>query len=160
MDTYSNGKNSLRTCLKLHKCWFLENKKPKLPQHFFCHCITKPINYTYVANLATASSEFSKFDPYLFNRNNAYEHNKQQMFESWGYTIDDADWLKNTIKEQCLEKYINGDYTLGVLNKYGQRISIRVEIPRKDKSDTVSFVTGWMVLPYGHIQLNTPYGGK
>ena len=49
---------------------------------------------------------------------------------------------------------------LGKLNQDGQRISIRVEIPRKDKSETVSFVTGWMVYPNGHIQLTTPYGGK
>ena len=154
------GKSHCDTCLMLDKCWFLEDNKPKLPQHFLCHCITKPLNYTYVANLATANSDYSKFDPYLFNRGMAYSHNKQKLFESWGYTIDDADWLKKTIEEQCLEKYVNGDYTLGVLNKYGQRISIRVEIPRKDKEGLVSFITGWKVCPNGHIQLTTPYGGK
>ncbi len=154
------GKSHCDTCLMLDKCWFLEDNKPKLPQHFLCHCITKPLNYTYVANLATANSDYSKFDPYLFNRGMAYSHNKQKLFESWGYTIDDADWLKKTIEEQCLEKYVNGDYTLGKLNENGQRISIRVEIPRKDQEGTVSFLTVWMVYPNGHIQLNTPYGGK
>ncbi len=72
--------------------------------------------------------------------------------------------LKNVIirkvEKQALEKYVSGDYMLGKLNQDGQRISIRVEIPRKDKSETVSFVTGWMVYPNGHIQLTTPYGGK
>ncbi len=82
------------------------------------------------------------------------------MFESWGYSISDSEWLQKEIEKQALEKYIKGDYTLGKLNKGGQRISIRIEIARKDTGDIVSFVTGWMVYPNGHIQLNTPYEGK
>ena len=62
--------------------------------------------------------------------------------------------------EQGLEKYRTGEYALGFLNEQGQRISIRVEIPRKDREGTVSFITGWMVYPNGEIRLNTPYGGK
>jgi hypothetical protein len=53
-----------------------------------------------------------------------------------------------------------GNYELGVLNMRGQRISIRVTIPRKNGTGEVSFVTGWMVNPGGEIKLNTPYGGK
>ena len=49
---------------------------------------------------------------------------------------------------------------MGVLNMRGQRISIRVTIPRKNGTGEVSFVTGWMVNPGGEIKLNTPYGGK
>jgi len=59
-----------------------------------------------------------------------------------------------------LQKYIDGDYELGELNEYGQHINIRIEIPRKDGSGTVSFITGWMARPNGHIQLATPYGKK
>ena len=68
--------------------------------------------------------------------------------------------MQETIEEQGREKYINGDYDLGKLNENGQRISICVEIPRKTGEGVVSFVTGWMVYPNGHIRLNTPYGGK
>ena len=68
--------------------------------------------------------------------------------------------LKEEIEKQGLEKYKNGDYKLGFLNEYGQRISIRVELPRKNGDGTISFITGWMVRPNGHIQLNTPFGGK
>ena len=68
--------------------------------------------------------------------------------------------MKEEIEKQGLEKYRNGDYTLGLLNKYGQRISIRVELPRKNGDGIVSFFTGWMVKPNGLIQLNTPFGGK
>lgn len=82
------------------------------------------------------------------------------MFESWGYGIEDSAYLRDEVEKQSLEKYRNGDYELGVLNKHGQRISIRVEIPRKNKNETVSFITGWMVRPNGLIHLNTPYGAE
>lgn len=64
------------------------------------------------------------------------------------------------IGRQGQEKYVQGEYELELLNAQGQRINICVEIPRKDASGTVSFVTGWMVYPEGKIRLVTPYGGK
>ena len=82
------------------------------------------------------------------------------MFIAWGYNIEDSEWLRAEIEKQGLEKYIAGEYTLGILNNYGQRISIRIEIPRKDQEGIVSFITGWMVYPNGKIELTTPYGGK
>lgn len=72
----------------------------------------------------------------------------------------DAKWLQTELEKQGLEKYINGEYILGKLDYNGQRISIRIEIPRKDQAGIVSFITGWMVYPSGKIQLATPYGGK
>ena len=78
----------------------------------------------------------------------------------WGYTVDDAKWLQSEMERQAREKYIKGDYILGKLDKDGQRISIRIEIPRKDGIGTVSFVSGWMVQPNGELRLITPYGGK
>lgn len=45
-------------------------------------------------------------------------------------------------------------------NDEWQRISIRIEIPRKTGEGTVSFESGWMVYPNGLIQLSTQYGGK
>lgn len=59
-----------------------------------------------------------------------------------------------------LEKYLSGDYKLGVLNNYGQRISIRIEIPNKITNENVSFIVGFMVYPNGKLKLTTPYGGK
>ena len=82
------------------------------------------------------------------------------MPESWGYTVNDSTYLKEEIEKQGLEKYKNGNYTISLLNDYGQRISIMVELPRKNGDGTVSFITGWMVKPNGLIQLNTPFGGK
>lgn len=109
---------------------------------------------------ATAVADYRKFDPYLFNRDLFYDHTKQKLFESWGYHIEDAAVLHTEVEKQGLENCVTGNYTLGVLDKYGQRISIRVEIPRKNGEGTASFITGWTVHPNGRVQLNTPYGGK
>lgn len=152
--------NHCEECLMLHECWFEKGKTPKWPHHPFCHCLLEDLSYNDVLTKSSADSAYSKFDPYLFDPNNFYKHGKNKAFESWGYSIMDSDWLKKEVEKQALEKYVSGDYMLGKLNQDGQRISIRVEIPRKDKSETVSFVTGWMVYPNGHIQLTTPYGGK
>lgn len=72
----------------------------------------------------------------------------------------DAGWLQSEIEKQAREKYLLGDFTLGDLDKRGQRINIRVTITRRDTGEPVSFITGWMVDPNGQIQLVTPYGGK
>ena len=77
-----------------------------------------------------------------------------------GYSVDDSRWLQREFKRQALDKYMSGEYQLGVLDKFGQRIHIRIEIPRKNSTETVSFYSGWMVHPSGQIKLNTPYGGK
>ena len=87
-------------------------------------------------------------------------HNKEKLFKEWGYTVDDARWLQAEIERQGRERYLSGQYELGKLNMFGQRINIRVTIPRKDGFGDISFVTGWMVKPNGQIKLNTPYGGK
>ena len=97
---------------------------------------------------------------YLFNTTGTYPHNKEKLFKEWGYTVDDAVWLQVEIERQAREKYIAGEYELGSLNKYGQRLDIVIEIPRKDKVGTVNFISGWMVEQNGKLKLNTPYGGK
>ena len=71
--------------------------------------------------------------------------------------------MYNILEKQKWKEYyknINGDYILGKLNDKGQRLSIKIEIPRKDNVNKVAFITGWMVRPNGHIQLTTPLGGK
>lgn len=156
----TRGKTHCEICLKLDQCWFMNSNKPDLPQHPYCHCEAQRIPYERVLNEANAVSDYRKYDPYLFNRDNVYDHKKQQLFENWGYTIDDSKWLQQEIEKQALEKYVAGEYSLGRLNEQGQRISIRIEIPRKKGKDMVSFVLGWMVEPKGKIRLNTPYGGK
>ena len=157
---HSEGKTHFEECLRLDGCWVQKEKAPPCPHHPYCHCTLDPIPYAVVLMNATSYSDYSKFDPYLFDPRNYYKHGKNKAFESWGYTIADAQWLQAEIELQAREKYVIGDYTLGVLDQYGQRISIRIEIPRKDVAENVSFLTGWTVYSNGQIRLNTPYGGK
>lgn len=109
---------------------------------------------------AAAKSDYSKFDPYLFNTTGLYTHTKEKLFAQWGYTVDDAMWLKTEMEHQAREKYISVEYELGKLNRFGQRINITIEIPRRNQEGMVSFTSGWMVKPNGELLLNTPYGGK
>ena len=78
----------------------------------------------------------------------------------WGYSVNDVPWLKAEIERQAHAKYLSGDYQLGKLDKNGQRINIRIAIPRKDTGEIVTFITGWMARPNGHLQMATPYGDE
>ena len=147
-------------CLKLDGCWFAKEKTPKWPHHPFCHCVLNDLSYNDVLTNSSAQCPYSKFDPYLFDPNNDYAHGKGHMLESWGYSVKDSYYLKQEVEKQGLKKYMDGEYQLGLLNQYGQRISIRIEIPNKTSGGTVSFITGWMVRANGQITLNTPFGGK
>ncbi len=152
-------KNHCPECLKLNECWFEKEKTPKWPHHLFCHCVLENLSCDDVFMKSSADSAYSKFNPYLFDVNGVYGHGKDKLFESWGYSVMDSEYLKSEIEKQGLEKYISGEYVLGKLNDKGQRISITIEIKRKDNNAMVKFLSGWMVYPNGHIQLTTPYGG-
>ena len=81
------------------------------------------------------------------------------MFKSRDFDITDSKYLQAECEKQALEKYVNGNYDLGKLDKYGQRISIRNSIPRKDTGEKWFRTSpdGW----YNKTaKLNTPYGGK
>jgi len=95
--------------------------------------------------VAIAQTDYGKFDPYLFNTQGRHPHGKEKLFHEWGYSVADARWLQAEMERQAREKYVAGDYTLGRLNKEGQRISILIEIPRRNGDGTVSFISGWMV---------------
>ena len=103
----------------------------------------------YLSMRRPAHSKYSKFDPYLFNTNGMYLHGKEKLFAEWGYSAEDAHWLRSEMERQAREKYVSGNYQLGKLNLFDQRINIRIENPRKDGWGTVSFISGWMVRPNG-----------
>lgn len=157
---HSEGGSHCQVCLMLDRCLFLAGKTPPCPHHPNCHCTLEPVDYAIVLMLISAYSDYSKFDPYLFNTSGKYTHGKEKMFAQWGYTAIDAKWLQSEMERQAMEKYRNGNYNLGKLDAFGQRLNIRIEIPRKDGSGIVSFLSGWMVEPNGKLKLNTPYGGK
>lgn len=127
---------------------------PIYPLHPNCHCMVEPIGKIRVK----ATCALSKFDKYVFHPTK--NEGKKALFESWGYGIINSEWLQEEFIRQAQEKYANGDFVLGKLNAYGQRISIEITLPRKDKIGTVTFTSGWMVYPDGVIQNTTPYGDK
>lgn len=147
-------------CLQLNECYFLFMNAPMCPRHEKCHCKLEAIDYAVVKRNAAATSSYKKFCPYLFNTNGLYFHGKEKLFAEWGYTSEDAKWLQEEMERQAREKYISGDYRLGRLDIFGQRISITIEIPRRSGTGTVTFISGWMVEAGGKLKLSTPYGGK
>ena len=143
-------------CLSLHGCFFIRDKTPTWPHHG----TLEPVDYLVVLANTHARSDYRKFDPYLFNTIGIYKHGKEQLFAQWGYSADDAKWLQIEFERQAHRRYTAGDYQLGKLDIFGQRVNIRIEIPRRDLSGNVSFLSGWTVRADGELRLNTPYGGK
>ena len=156
----SMGKTHCPTCLKLDKCWFVKANMPMLPQHEYCHCAAIPKSTRTVQTQAKAVCAYEKFAKYALDPTNSKNKGKAAMFESWGYTTVDSKWMMEEYERQARAKYVAGEYTLGMLNMHGQRISIQVTLPRKNGTGSVTFITGWMVEANGKIRLVTPYGGK
>ena len=71
----------------------------------------------------------------------------------WGYTKDDAPWLKKNFEIQALNNYLKGNYKLKQLDEYGQRLAIPISLNEK------TFYSGWMLCPEGEIRNTTPFGG-
>lgn len=149
----SIGNKHCAQCMNINGCLFPEYNMPQKPLHPNCHCrtvATKDIAFSSNCLLA-------KFSGYIFDEFKS--DNKKALFESWGYAIMDSEWLKHEYERQAKEKYEAGDFSLGKLNEYGQRITIEIVIPRKNSPGFVIIKSGWMVYPNGNIMLNTPYAG-
>ncbi len=141
-------------CLNLNGCCFVANKCPPKPLHPNCHCYTIDI-----PSITTkAECPIEKIRDYIFS--DLKSNGKKELFESWGYSIMESEEIKKEIEKQAKLSYSVGDYALGKLNEYGQRISIEIKLKRLNKNEFISFLTGWMVYPNGKIALTTPYGGK
>ncbi|MDE7071537.1 MAG: hypothetical protein K2O86_06150 [Clostridia bacterium] len=142
-------------CRNINRCCFPKNNMPKYPLHPNCHCYLLDIPRPQV----TAECPEEKFERYIFSPE--YVGNgKIQLYTKWGYGKINTKYLVNELTRQADKKYSNGDFELGLLNEYGQRISIVTELNRLDGKGIVKFLTGWMVYPDGKIQLTTPYGGE
>lgn len=141
-------------CLNLNGCCFVEEKYPQKPLHQNCHCFCVDIPSITVK----AECPIEKIREYIFS--DLKSNGKKELFESWGYSIIDSEELKNVIEKQARISYSVGEYDLGKLNEYGQRINVVIELKRKNKEGSITFRSGWMVYPNGRIVLITPYGAK
>ena len=90
-----------------------------------------------------------------------YFFQKHVMFKNLGYTAEDSQMLTNLYQEQAAAKYASGNYTLGKLDGFGQRINIEIELNGigSTAGKTSYLQSGWMIEADGSISLNTPFAG-
>ena len=143
-------------CDKFNGCYFIVKQMPKYPQHPNCQCrlekIAKPIPYI----TANATCDINKFTRYLFS--DKYDDGKKELFESWGYTIEDSVYLQQLYVSQAIQKYCDGEYQYVGVNNYVAKISIVIILINEDgKEQKVNTI--WKLKPKGAIELVTPYSG-
>ena len=139
-------------CLALDGCYFIDSKRPENPLHQHCHCNLLNVSEYQVKSIGSAECPIEKFTKYIFAEG-SLSKGKKDLFENFGFSISDADYLKKLYETQALEKYISGDYELNVLDNFGQRINIKIVLNGNEIN------TGWMVEPNGKIRNTTPFGG-
>ena len=122
-----------------------------LPQHEKCHCTTKNIVAPIAGISAIADCPMEKIKNYAF-----VDKAKKKFFNDNGYDIIDSGYIKNEYERQAQEKYVRGDYLLGNLDQYGQRITIVMELPSRTNNNKIFIPSGWLVNPKGHIRNTTP----
>ena len=106
-----------------------------------------------------AIAPVEKFSQYIFKE--GATHGKDTVFRSLGYDASHSESLAHLWSKQAANKYAKGDYTLGKLDEFGQRINISIELPGiGEAAEKMSHLkSGWMILPDGSIKLNTPFSG-
>lgn len=143
-------------CDKFNGCYFIVKQMPKYPQHQNCRCqlkkIAKPIPYI----TANATCNIGKFTKYIFDEIN--NKGKKAIFEGFGYTIEDSEYLQRLYISQAIQKYCEGDYIFKGTNDYTVRIEIVIVLQTPLKG-TARIKTGWSLLKNGEIKLATPFSG-
>lgn len=143
-----------KICTALSGCYFASDNHPEYPQHLHCDCLLLPISVS--EGEITAYCDIRKFTEYIFRFDKS--KGKSFLFEEWGYNIGDSENLKEELEQQAKAKYLSGDYTLQLLNEYGQRITIAIVLQDQNKNDII-IKTGWMVRPLGRITCSTVFSG-
>ena len=72
----------------------------------------------------------------------------------------DSAYLQQEFERQALIAYSTGNYELGLLNEFGQRIYVNIKLKKRTNNAEITCLSVWMVYPNGKIVLVTPYGGK
>ena len=141
-------------CLNLNGCCFVKDKCPPKPLHPKCHCYTIDIP----SPTTDANCPIEKFTKYVFVPSNI--NDKYKLFTLWGYDIMDSEYLQKEFERQALIAYSTGNYELGLLNEFGQRIYVNIKLKKRTNNAEITCLSVWMVYPNGKIVLVTPYGGK
>jgi hypothetical protein len=93
---------------------------------------------------------------YVFS--DKYDDGKKELFERWGYTIEDSEYLQQLYISQAIQKYCDGDYIFKGAGKQYGRIEIVIDLTTKD-GGILKIKTGWSLYPKGEIKLSTPFSG-
>ena len=96
-------------------CWFQKEKASPCPHHPYCHCTLVPISYAVVLMDTTSYSDYSKFDPYLFDPRNYYKHGKNK-YASKGVHKGMQGWI-------CDERNIENSWLVN-FPQYGEKDDI------------------------------------
>ena len=138
-------------CTVLDGCYFVARSMPEMPLHQNCDCSKFEISKDKVVKNATAECPIEKFTEYIFT-DIEKSKGKITIFESLGFSKNDASFLKQELEEQCLKNYLQGNYKLKDLDINGQRVAIPVTLSGEN------FYAGWLLLPDGKIINTTPFG--
>lgn len=100
-----------------------------------------------------------KFRDYIFKPGAI--HGKDQVFRSLGYNRSHSADLAHLYEQAADERYSRQDFALGMLDQYGQRITIEIELTGigVDAHRRSYLLSGWMIQSDGSITLNTPFSG-
>lgn len=139
-------------CTALGGCYFVERNMPEQPQHERCHCGKFSISNDRAYSDIQANCPIEKFTEYVFT-DDKKSKGKKSIFESMGYTKENSYQLKNLFEYQAREQYLKGLYELDLLDEYGQRINIEMNL------NGHLFISGWILEPKGKMRNATPFGG-
>ena len=144
-------------CTVLSWCYFVKSRLPKKKTegdgllHPYCDCSLKSV----LNPIIKAYCAIEKFSGYIFSEKYS-KNGKKGLFESFGYTIEDSEWLKAEYERQAKKKYLNVEYIVrGLDSQYGQDVNIIIELTTP-MGRTVQLISGWKVHPLGLITCNTP----
>ncbi len=108
-------------------------------------------------NLATVDTR--KFSHYIFKE--GADHGKDAVYRGLGFGREHSNKLASIYQHQANRKFASGNYTLGKLDKWGQRIDIEINLKGIGSSSgkSSSLRSGWMIQNDGTIKLSTPFSG-
>lgn len=143
-------------CDKLNGCRFIVREMPDYPLHPNCQCQLVKVEQPIPNVTAKAICDIQKFRGYIFSAK--YRDGKQEIFESWGYTIEDGEYLQRVYCEQAMRKYCKGEYSYAGVNDYHAKISIVITLTNLNGIEQ-QITTIWKMDKEGKIELVTPYSG-
>lgn len=140
--------NTCELCVALNKTIFWNSNKP---EYYHPNCRCKNIR-TELKDI-TFDFPMRKITNYLF-----FDENKYAMMRSMGYDIQNAEEVYNLIEHNVRKEFLNKNYALKLLDKYGQRIEINYVIYGEKGHNCKKYIvhTGCVVWPNGKIKIATP----